>query len=65
MKKIYALNGERLDEIVFREYKTLKNFSKVVEANPKLVNKIILDEKDLINLPLIQEENKKKMEILW
>lgn len=65
MKKIYALNSERLDQIVFREYKTLKHFSKVVEANPKLVNKIILDEKDLINLPLIQEENKKKMETLW
>ncbi|HKM19357.1 MAG TPA: tail protein X [Aliarcobacter sp.] len=65
MKKIYALNGERLDQIVFREYKTLKYFEKVVESNPHLKNKVLLDETDFIYLPKIKEENKIKMDSLW
>lgn len=65
MKKIYALNGERLDQIVFREYKTLKYFEKVVESNPHLKNKVLLDEADFIYLPKIKEENKIKMDSLW
>ena len=32
-----AKYGERLDQIVFREYKTLDYFEKVLEANPKIV----------------------------
>ena len=65
MRKIYALNGERLDQIVFREYKTLKYFEKVVESNPHLKNKVLLDETDFIYLPKIKEENKIKMDSLW
>lgn len=65
MKIINALNGERLDQIVFREYKTLKHFSKVVEANPKIANKIFLTQDDRINLPIIKQDNQKQMDSLW
>ena len=65
MKKINALNGERLDQIVFREYKTLKYFEKIVESNPHLKNKILLDETDVVYLPKIKEENIIKMDSLW
>lgn len=63
-KKIYANNGERLDQIVFREYKSLEHFSKVIDANPGLKNKVILTENDLVILPQI-EIKKNKLDKLW
>lgn len=65
MKTIYAQNGERLDQIVYREYKTLDYFEKVVESNPHLKNKIFLDENDIVNLPIVKKEQKAKLDSLW
>lgn len=66
MKTYTAQKGDRLDQIVFREYKTLKIFSKVLEANPHLTNKVILDDKDIVNLPIIQlPKTTKKVKTLW
>ncbi len=64
MKKIRAKYLDRLDQIVFREYGDLNHFEKVLEANPKLANKIILNEGDIVNLPLFKIE-KKKLDSLW
>ena len=64
MKKIKAKYLDRLDQIVFREYGDLNHFEKVLEANPKLANKIILNEGDIVNLPLFKIE-KKKLDSLW
>lgn len=67
MKTYTAQNGDRLDQIVFREYGTLKVFEKVVEANPKLKNRTILQDGEEINLPVITIEKTKikKVKALW
>ncbi len=64
MMQTKAKYGERLDQIVFREYKTLDYFEKVLEANPKIANKMFLDEGDIVNLPILKID-KKKLESLW
>lgn len=66
MKKILATEKERLDEIVYREYKTLEVFEKVLEHNPHLTSKIILNMGEIVNLPIIsiKKENEKE-ESLW
>ncbi len=65
MKEVTAKNGERLDEIVFREYGTLDFFEKVLSENQKLSKKIFLDESDIIYLPEITIVSSKKQETLW
>lgn len=67
MKTYTAQNGDRLDQIVFQEYKTLIVFSKVLEANPHLVTKVILDDNDKINLPVFElpKVTTKKVKSLW
>ncbi|MDD2895556.1 MAG: tail protein X [Aliarcobacter sp.] len=65
MKELTAKNGERLDEIVFREYGTLDFFEKVLSENQKLSKKIFLDESDIIYLPEIMIVSSKKQETLW
>lgn len=64
MKEIKAKDYERLDQIVFREYQTLDYFEKVLEQNPKIANKMFLDEGDIVNLPIFKID-KKKLESLW
>ena len=65
MKELTAKNGERLDEIVFREYGTLDFFEKALSENQKLSKKIFLDESDIIYLPEIMIVSSKKQETLW
>lgn len=54
MKIIEAQKGDRLDQIVFKHYGTLKVYGEVLEANNHLVKKMRLDDKDIVNLPVIE-----------
>ena len=67
MKTVKAQAGDRLDQIVFKEYKTLKIFDKVLEANPLLATKVILDDDEIVNIPVIyiEKETINKVQSLW
>lgn len=67
MRTYTAQNGDRLDQIVFKEYGSLKVFEKVVEANPGLKNRTILQDGEVINLPVVTIEKTKIKEVktLW
>jgi len=65
MIKYIAQKGDRLDQIVYKKYKTLKIFEKVLEANLHLLNKVILDEGDIVYLPKIKIEKPKEVKALW
>lgn len=67
MKQIIAQNGDRLDQIVYEQYKTLSVIDKVLEANTHLKNKVILEDGDVINIPVITiaKETIKKVKTLW
>ncbi|MDR0666770.1 MAG: tail protein X [Campylobacteraceae bacterium] len=61
MTKYIAHEGERLDQIVYKHYKTLDVFAQVLKFNARL--KPILADKDIVYLPTIKTEIKK--EIKW
>ena len=65
MREVISKNGERLDEIVFKEYGTLDFFEKVLSENQKLSNKIFLSEADIVYLPQIEIVSSNKQETLW
>ena len=67
MREYRANQGERLDQIVYREYKTLNKdvLNKVLEANPHLLGKIELDAFDIVYLPEITTESNKENKTLW
>lgn len=67
MKIVKAQRGDRLDQIVFKHYGTLKVYGEVLEANDHLVKKIILDDGYIVNLPVIEVVINpiKKVETLW
>lgn len=67
MKTFLAQKGDRLDQITYSEYGTLKIFDKVLEANPHLMTKVILDDNDTVNIPVIQikKEATKEVKSLW
>jgi len=67
MKKYVAKRGERLDEIVFKEYKTLDKevLNTVLSGNKHLLNKQKLDAFDEVFLPEIETKSKKMDKPLW
>jgi len=67
MKQIIAQKGDRLDQIVYKEYGTLKVIDKVLEANPQLKSKVLLEDGDIINIPIITipKESIKEVKALW
>lgn len=67
MRTYTAQTGDRLDQIVFKEYETLKYYKEVLAANTHLGNRTILKDGDLINLPVIKIEKTKISEVktLW
>lgn len=67
MKQVIAQNGDRLDQIVYQEYSTLKVMDKVLEANTHLKNKVLLEDGDVINIPVvyIPKETVKEVQALW
>lgn len=67
MKTVNAQAGDRLDQIVYLEYGTLTIFDKVLEANSHLATKVILDDGDIVNIPVIEIEKEtiKEVKSLW
>jgi|GEM_PF-533856 len=67
MKTVKAQSGDRLDQIAFNEYGTLKVLDKLIEANSHLVTKVILDDNDIVNIPVIeiQKQTIKEVKSLW
>ena len=67
MKQIIAQKGDRLDQIVYKEYGTVKVIDKVLEANPQLQSKVLLKDGDVINIPVIAipKESIKEVHALW
>ena len=66
MKTVRAYKGQRLDQIIYKEYKSLdKNIVNVVLAvNPHLLKKVELEAGDIVNLPKI-EQKETKGKYLW
>jgi len=67
MREYVATQGERLDQIIYREYKTLdKNIvDEVLKANPHLLNKLVLDAFDKVYLPEIEIKSSSEDKALW
>ena len=67
MKKYIAKKEERLDSIVFKEYKSLNKeiLNAVLSANKHLLNKLKLDAFDEVFLPTIEIKSKKRDKTLW
>jgi len=67
MREYRANQGERLDRIIYREYKTLNQdvVNKVLEANPHLLDKLVLDAFDIVYLPEITIEPSEENKTLW
>ncbi|GAB6045068.1 hypothetical protein JCM11957_06660 [Caminibacter profundus] len=67
MREYIATQGERLDQIIYREYKTLNQdvVNKVLEVNSHLLNKIELEAFDKVYLPDIVIESLKEDKTLW
>ena len=66
MKTVRAYKGQRLDQIIYKEYKSLdKNIvNAVLAANPHLLKKVELEAGDIVNLPRI-EQKEQKGKYLW
>jgi phage tail protein X len=62
-----ALNDDRLDQIVFKHYGTLEVYIEVLESNDHLMNKVILEQNDIVNLPVLNTVTNpiKEVETLW
>lgn len=65
MNKYIALDGDRLDVVVYKTYETLENFSAVLKENSHLHQKYILEAGDIVYLPEIIKPKEKEMKALW
>lgn len=65
MNKTIAKTGERLDQIIYSNYGTLEVFGQVLEVNPHLLKKEILEIGDIVYLPNVVLEKVKKEDVLW
>jgi len=54
-----------LDKVVYEFYKNLTFFKDVLEANPHLKYKLILEVADIVNLPTLNNKEKTSIERLW
>lgn len=54
-----------LDKITYQFYNSLSNFKEVLEANPNLKNKIILEVGDTVNLPILEKKQEESVKRLW
>lgn len=68
MKEYRASKGERVDQIIFKEYGTLESIGIVLEVNTHLLRKVELEAGDRVYLPDLQkeaQERTKKGKALW
>jgi len=66
VKQVKAYKGQRLDQIIYKEYKSLDKdiVNAVLSVNTKLLKKIELDAGDIVYLPKI-EKKESKGKYLW
>lgn len=65
MNKYIALDGDRLDIIVYKTYETLENFQEVLKVNFHLHQKYILEAGDIVYLPEFKKPKDKEVKALW
>ena len=65
LSKYIALDGDRLDIVVFKTYETLENFEEVLKANPHLLQKDILNSGDIVYLPPYVKKENEEVKALW
>ena len=66
MKTVKAHKGQRFDQIIYKEYSTLKSdvVNTVLSANTHLLSKLELEAGDVVKLPKI-EDKESKGKHLW
>lgn len=65
MSEYIAVDGDRLDVVVFRAYESLEPFSMVLEANPHLQSDEVLKAGEIVYLPEWRREEKEEVQALW
>lgn len=68
MRILKAQDGDRLDQIVYKEYGTLEVLEEVLQANPHLVSKVILEDGDEITIAVIdivKDSEDRELKTLW
>ena len=64
--RIVLTQEQRLDEVVFQHYGNLDNFDLILENNPKLANKDILEAGTEVELVELEEKsNINEVKTLW
>ena len=63
---VEVTQAQRLDEIVFAHYKSLDYLDEVIQANPDLLSKLIIEVGDKVELPVFKSVSKiNKTKSLW
>ena len=67
MISIKVTENLRLDQVVYRELKSLENFEEILKLNKHLINKPILDIGDIVYLLELKQEDNTiiKEKALW
>lgn len=65
MFKYTVTQPTTLDKITYQFYKSLSNFKEVLEANPLIKNKVILEVGDVVNLPILEKKQEESVKRLW
>lgn len=65
MLKYTVTQNTTLDKVIYQFYKNLDDFKVILEANPLLKNKVILEVGDVVNLPILEKKQEVKVKRLW
>lgn len=65
MFKYTVTQNTTLDKVIYQFYKNLDDFKVILEANPNLKNKVILEVGDVVNLPILEKKQEVKVKRLW
>ena len=65
MLKYTVIQSPTLDKVIYQFYKNLDDFKVILEANPLLKNKVILEVGDVVNLPILEKKQEVKVKRLW
>jgi len=65
MFKYIVIQNTTLDKVIYQFYKNLDDFKVILEANPNLKNKVVLEVGDVVNLPILEKKQEVKVKRLW
>lgn len=65
MFKYTVIQSTTLDKVIYQFYKNLDDFKVILEANPNLKNKVVLEVGDVVNLPILEKKQEVKVKRLW